>query len=161
VADPYVDAATVEAGVALVPLHALLHDADVVTLHASYSAETHGMFGADEFTAMKPGAYFVNTARGELVDEFALEAALRARHLAGAAIDVLSHERSSGMGGHRLVRLAREHDGVIITPHIGGCTVESMEKTEVHLARCLVRLLSMQAPMLDAAHQAPVAPAAR
>jgi D-3-phosphoglycerate dehydrogenase len=139
--DPHVDAATVPSGVTLMPLDALLRAADVVTLHASYTASNRGMFGAAQFDAMKPGAYFVNTARGELVDEAALEAALRSGRLAGAALDVLADERSTGMRDNRLVRYARERDDVIITPHIGGCTQESMEKTELHLARRLVALL--------------------
>jgi D-3-phosphoglycerate dehydrogenase len=141
VADPHVDPATVDAGVTLVPLDELLRDADIVSLHASHTPETHGMLGAAHFATMKPGAYFVNTARGELVDELALEAALRAGHLGGAALDVLVEEHATGMGGHRLVRLARERPDVIITPHIGGCTAESMEKTELFMAERLLAML--------------------
>jgi D-3-phosphoglycerate dehydrogenase len=84
--------------------------------------------------AMKPGAWLINTSRGELLREEALLEALASRRLAGAAVDVLSGEISAGMAEHPLVAYAREHGNLIITPHIGGCTRESMEKTELFLA---------------------------
>ena len=152
--DPHVDAASMEAGVSLVPLDTLLRESDVVTVHASYGPDTHGMFGAAEFAAMKTGAYFVNTARGELVDELALEAAIRARHLGGAALDALADEHAEGMGEHRLVRLARERADVIVTPHVGGCTAESMAKTELFLARRLAQLLAERSAAVADARRA-------
>ena len=65
----------------------------------------------------------------------------RSGHLAGAALDVLCEESSNGMMHHPLVAYAREHGNLIITPHIGGCTVESMEKTETFLAGRLLAQL--------------------
>lgn len=123
------------------PLEELLRAADVVSLHAGLTAETRGFFGRREFGAMKPGAWFLNTARGELVDEAALLEALESGRLAGAALDVLAGEDAGGMGHHPLVRYAREHRNLLITPHLGGCTTESMEKTERFLAEKLVALL--------------------
>ena len=122
-------------------LEELLRVADVVSLHASLTAETRGFFGRREFAAMKLGAWFLNTARGELVDEAALLEALESGRLAGAALDVLAGEDAGGMGQHPLVRYAREHRNLLITPHLGGCTTESMEKTERFLAEKLVALL--------------------
>jgi D-3-phosphoglycerate dehydrogenase len=122
-------------------LEELLRVADVVSLHASLTAETRGLFGRREFAAMKPGAWFLNTARGELVDEAALLEALESGRLAGAALDVLAGEDAGGMGQHPLVRYAREYRNLLITPHLGGCTTESMEKTERFLAEKLVALL--------------------
>jgi D-3-phosphoglycerate dehydrogenase len=91
---------------------------------------------------MKRGAWFINTSRGELVDESALLAALRSGQLGGAALDVLCEERSDGMGNNPLVRYARKHENLVITPHIGGCTAESMEKTERFLAERLASRIS-------------------
>jgi len=122
-------------------LEELLRVADVVSLHASLTAETRGFFGRSEFAAMKPGAWFLNTARGELVDEAALLEALESGRLAGAALDVLAGEDAGGMGHHPLVRHARKHRNLLVTPHLGGCTTESMEKTERFLAEKLVALL--------------------
>jgi D-3-phosphoglycerate dehydrogenase len=135
--DPNVDAASVASEVALVPLSQLLQKSDVVTLHVSLCGETRGFFGREQFAAMKTGAWFINTSRGELVDESALLGALRSGQLGGAALDVLCEEHSNGTGNNPLVDFAREHDNLIITPHIGGCTAESMEKTELFLAKKL------------------------
>jgi D-3-phosphoglycerate dehydrogenase len=127
----------------LVGLDELLVASDIVTLHASYGPGTHAMFGAMQFATLKPGAFFVNTARGELIDERALLEALHAGRLAGAALDVLANESADGMGDHPLVEYARAHSRLILTPHIGGCTAESMEKTEVFMAECLLEKLGM------------------
>ena len=112
-----------------------------MTLHVNLCDATWRFFGQEQFAAMKKGAWFINTSRGELVDENALLDALRLRQLAGAALDVLCEECSDGMGKHPLVAYAREHDNLIITPHIGGCTSESLEKTECFLAERLLPLI--------------------
>ena len=93
---------------------------------------------------MKPGSWFINTSRGELVDEAALLQALEGGRIAGAALDVLSDERSSGMSGNALVAYARSHGNLLITPHIAGCTLESMQKTEDFLADRLAAFLDSQ-----------------
>ncbi len=120
--------------VRMVPLIPLMREADVVTLHASFSEHNRRFIGDREFASMKPGAIFVNTARGELIDEPALLFALESGRLAGAALDVLSEEQTTTAADHPLVRYAQSHDNLLITPHIGGCTVESMRKTEEFLA---------------------------
>lgn len=140
--DPHLDGDALEPDVTLVTLTELLQDADLITLHVNLCDETHQFFGQEQFAAMKPGAIFINTSRGELVDEHALLDALQAGWLAGAALDVLCDESSGGMIDHPLVTYARQHDNLIITPHIGGCTVESMEKTERFLAQRLFVCLS-------------------
>ena len=129
--------------VTLVPLEALLPAADIVTLHVNLDPATIGFFGRAQFAAMQRGAWFINTSRGELVDEEALLEALQQGHLAGAALDVLGDEKATGMAEHPLVAYARRHPNLIITPHIGGGTVESMAKTECVLARRLTALLTI------------------
>jgi len=143
--DPHIETRALEPGVTLVPLAQLLREADLVTLHVNLCEETHGFFGREQFAAMKKGAWFINTSRGELVDENALLDALRARRLAGAALDVLCDEDSNGMPDHSLVAYSRTYDNLIITPHSGGCTAESMEKTECFLADRLLTLLKHEA----------------
>jgi D-3-phosphoglycerate dehydrogenase / 2-oxoglutarate reductase len=141
VSDPHAEQETVDPGISAVGLDDLLRGSDIVSLHVSLSDRTQSFFGKEQFSRMKAGAWFINTARGELIDETALLDALRANRLAGAALDVLCDESSNGMTHHPLVAYAREHDNLIITPHIGGCTFESMEKTETFLAgRLLARL---------------------
>jgi D-3-phosphoglycerate dehydrogenase / 2-oxoglutarate reductase len=141
VADPNANAGSSQSNVTPVSLYELLRQADLVTLHVNLCDETRGFFGQREFSLMKEGAWFVNTARGELVDENALLKTLESRWLSGAALDVLCNERSDGMGDHPLITYSRTHDNLIITPHIGGCTAESMEKTECFLANQLMALL--------------------
>lgn len=135
--DPFVSPAEFERPVVCMPLHELLTGADIVSLHAALREESRGFFGRREFQTMKHGALFVNTARGELLDEGALLNALESRALGGAALDVLAGESSDGMAGHPLVRYAATHSNLLITPHVGGCTHESMGKTELFLARKL------------------------
>lgn len=132
--DPNVSPDAVEEGARLVPLDQLLAASDIVTLHVNYSTETHGFFGFKQFEMMKPGAWFINTSRGELVDEIALWEALQSGRIAGAALDVICNEGADDLGDRSLIAYARTHDNLIIMPHIGGGTYESLEKTECFLA---------------------------
>jgi D-3-phosphoglycerate dehydrogenase len=140
-ADPNVDRSTIEDGVTLVGVEELLGQADFVSLHVNHCQQTDKFFGRRQFALMKDGAWLFNTARGELVDEQALCEALESGRLGGAALDVLCDERSAGMGDHPLVEYAQRHDNLLITPHIGGNTFESREKTELFLADRLSSLL--------------------
>jgi D-3-phosphoglycerate dehydrogenase / 2-oxoglutarate reductase len=143
-ADPVVNRAPAP-GVEMTSLEDLLERADLVTLHVSLTERTNGFFGKREFAAMKSGAWFINTSRGELIDESALLDALGSGRIAGAALDVLCDERSSGMNDHPLVAYARTHENLLITPHVGGCTLESMQHTEEFLAEKVVRFLETSA----------------
>lgn len=121
--DPYVDASVIEGqGASSVGLAGLLQDADIVSLHARGSASGGPLIGAAELARMKPGAVFINTARDALVDEDALHDALGSGHIAGAALDVVSP--SPRTGRHRLL----SHPGVVIVPHIGGATHETLTR---------------------------------
>jgi len=91
--DPYVSAdAAKNLGVELVELNVLLETSDYVSLHAPYTPENQGMIGKDQFKKMKKTAYLINTARGQLVDESALIAALQGGEISGAGLDVLAQE---------------------------------------------------------------------
>jgi D-3-phosphoglycerate dehydrogenase len=118
--DPYLDLDAHEAVEQVKTLDELLAASDFVSLHARATAENGNMFDAAAFAKMKPGSWFVNTARDTLVDEDALDEALASGQLAGAALDVV--RTSTQIGRHRLLR----HENVIITPHIGGATRETL-----------------------------------
>jgi D-3-phosphoglycerate dehydrogenase len=137
---PDLRSSEVEPGVTVVSMAELLERSEIVSLHANLTAASAGFFAAAAFQRMKPASYFINTARGELVDEAALLAALEQEKIAGAALDVLAGESSSGMAHHPLVRYAGQHDNLLLTPHIGGNTWESRMKTELFLAGQLTEL---------------------
>ena len=141
VTDPLLDQGFVAEGIGSVKPEELLGRSDIVSLHVDLRDETKGFFGAPLFKAMKSGAFFINTSRGELIDEAALLDGLESGAIRGAALDVLSNEQTRGMGESALVKYAQKHHNLIITPHIGGCTVESMGKAEHFLAQELYATL--------------------
>lgn len=103
-------------------LDTLVAQSDVISLHVPLTEGTRGLFNARRIAAMKPGAVLINTARGEIVDEPALAAALRSGHLGGAAIDVFASEplpASPHFAGC---------PNLILTPHVAGVTSESNER---------------------------------
>lgn len=126
-------------------LDALLAWSDVLTVHVPLNEDTRGMLGARQLARMPKGSWLVNTSRGAVVSGQDLVDALRAGHLAGAAVDVVEGETEpGGPAQDPLVRYAREHDALLVTPHVGGATAESMEKTEVFMARKLAGFLARQ-----------------
>ena len=141
VCDPFVRREDVAAPARLVGLDELLATSDVVTVHVDLNPNTQNLFGAGEFRRMRPGAFFINTSRGELVDEAALLEALESGQLGGAALDVICREHK--YEDSPLIEWARSHSNLIITPHIGGCTSESMARSEVFLAGRLREMVSV------------------
>jgi glyoxylate reductase len=117
-----------ELGVEFVPLDRLLRESDIVSLHAPLTDETHHLIDRDALRAMKPTALLVNVARGAIVDERALSAALEAGEIAGAGLDVYEREPSVHEG------LLARHERVVLTPHIGSAT----EATRRAMARLAV-----------------------
>ena len=110
----------------------LIDIADMVILCVNYTPENENMIGAYEFACMD-GKYFINAARGELVSEEALIMALKTNTLKGAAIDVLKDEAHGDNKLDELIALQKKHN-LIITPHIGGATYTSMQRTEEFIA---------------------------
>jgi D-3-phosphoglycerate dehydrogenase / 2-oxoglutarate reductase len=136
-----------EKEVRMVELDELLKTSDVVSLHIDLSPSSKGLISRRELALMKPGSILVNTSRGALLDETALLEALKSRRLGGAALDVLSAERTDSLSRDPLVEYMRHNENLIVTPHIGGCTNESMEACEVFVARKLRSV--MNAGLLD------------
>jgi D-3-phosphoglycerate dehydrogenase len=119
-----------------VPLEELLGAADVVSLHAALTPDSHHLIGAAALARMQPSAFLVNTARGGLVDAAALLAALDAGELAGAALDVLEQEPPDDLGW-RLVR----HPRVVATPHAAWYSEEAFHTLKSEVAREALRVL--------------------
>ncbi|MCU1491633.1 MAG: 3-phosphoglycerate dehydrogenase, partial [Acidimicrobiaceae bacterium] len=130
--DPFVDAT---GNVAQVPtLDQLLAQSDIVSLHARAGSGDGHLIDAEALSRMRPGALLINTARESLVDEAALDEALASGHLGGAALDVVEHYSSAGR--HRLLR----HPNFVLTPHVGGATVETLDQGAEMLVEELLRL---------------------
>jgi len=140
--DPYVaPAALVAAGVEGVGFDRLLEISDFVSVHAPLLPATRGLFNADVFTKMKKGAVLINTARGPLVDEDALVAALDKGQLGGAALDVVTTEplaRDSKLLGR---------DNVILTPHTAFYSVEALVELQTKCAADVAHVLSGEPPV--------------
>ena len=127
--DPFVPAAVArENGIALVPIEEMFARADYLTLHVGLTPQTQGIINAKTLAAMKKGVRIINCARGELVDEAALVAALKSGQVAGAALDVFSVEPPKESPYFGL-------DNVILTPHIAGSTAEAQEAVGVQIAQ--------------------------
>ena len=137
--DPYVDKDAADAaGVECVGFDDLLARADFISVHAPLQPATRGLINAKAFAKMKKGAMLINTARGPLVDEAALIAALDSGHLGGAALDVVTHEplaKDSPLIGR---------SNLILTPHTAFYSLEALEELQTKCAADVARVLSGQ-----------------
>ena len=142
--DPFVPDERLRAlGVEPVGLARLLEESDFVTVHAVVTADNVGMLGEREFRRMKPTAYFINTARGALVDEPALTRALRERWIAGAALDVFEPEPPAA--GTPLLDPDLEAR-TLLSPHVAGVTHEAMSRMPLAQAVNCVRAVRGELP---------------
>ncbi|MBI4887086.1 MAG: C-terminal binding protein [Acidobacteria bacterium] len=139
--DPYVPKEVFAgAGVEGVDFPTLLASSDYVSIHSPLVPETKNLFGAEAFRQMKRTAYLVNTARGPIIDEAALAAALDAKLIAGAALDVMAQEPPPA--GHALFG----RDNVILTPHTSFYSEESLVELQTKAAQEVVAVLEGKAP---------------
>jgi D-3-phosphoglycerate dehydrogenase len=132
--DPYVEGAGRD-------MRAAVEAADVVSLHATATPETVGFFGAEQFGWLRPGSIFLNTARAKLADMDALVAALESGRLAGAGLDHFEGEQLPA--GHPLLGMSN----VVLTPHIGGATLETEARGAQMVADDIERLLAGGTPV--------------
>lgn len=148
--DPYVSREVAEkAGATLVELPEIFREADIVTVHVPLNAGTEGLVSAENLGLMKPSAYLVNLSRGPVLDEGALIEALREGWIAGAGLDVFDVEPLPP--DHPLLGL----NNVVLTPHIGGFTEETMEMASMSVAKRVLQILAGKTPdnlVNDAVH---------
>jgi D-3-phosphoglycerate dehydrogenase len=143
--DPYITPEIFRSlGVERTSFDHLLEISDFVSIHAPLTPATRGLFNAATISKMKRGALLINTARGPLVDEAALVAALDSGHIAGAALDVVENEplsKDSALLGR---------DNVILTPHIAFYSVEALDELQKKCASDVARVLSGEPPVYPA-----------
>jgi D-3-phosphoglycerate dehydrogenase len=139
--DPYLSAEEIQArGATKVDLPTLLRESRFISIHCPYNDETRNMIGARELAAMQPGSYLVTTARGGIVDEYALAEALKSGHLAGAGVDVWNDEPPPL--SHPLLAL----DNVLATYHTAGITQDSRENMRTWNAQQVAAILRGERP---------------
>ncbi len=140
--DPFVSVQQAQQlGVSLLSKEEVLQRSDFVTLHAALRGtlgDTPKLIGAHELALLKPGAYLVNCARGNLIDEQALLCALTEGRLAGVALDVFSQEP---IGDHAILKHILAHERVLATPHLGASTVEAQVRVSTEVARNIIAAL--------------------
>ncbi len=143
VADPYVQLAPEDAGAGVrrVALEDLLEGSEVVTLHARVTSETEGFMDGDAFARMKPGAFFVNTARGPMVDYEALTRALESGRLGGAMLETFAVEPVPP--DWALLRLPN----VTLTPHIAGASLRTVRIAAARAAEEVRRFIAGEPPL--------------
>jgi len=125
-------------GVEPVDFETLLRESDAISIHVHMTPENYHLFDAEVFARMKDGAVLVNTSRGDVIDEEALLAALESGRLAAFGADVLHDEWRPDMRRQPVVQYAKDHDNVVLTPHIGGGTFKSFHDARVFSAKKLV-----------------------
>lgn len=128
-----------EIGITYVSLEQLLKEADIITVHVPLTDETRGLIGRNEFEFMKRTAIFINTSRGEIVDEEALYEALKSNRIWAAGLDVYSKEPPIG---NPLLEL----ENVVLTPHLGAYTVEANLKMGMAAAKSIVQTFKGEDP---------------
>ena len=126
----------------LVDLDTLLRESDIVSLHINFLPENIEFFSARHFSLMKPSAVFINTSRGQLVDAIALKNALNNGEISGAALDVISDEFDLSNSPELELLTSNKLTNLIITPHIGGNTWESFDKTEKFIYNKLIKTIN-------------------
>ena len=119
--------------ITLVDKETLLESADVVSIHASFNQGDLPVLNEQNIQGLKPSCILINTARGELVDEPALIRAIKSGRIAGAGLDVICNEPNINK---ELATLQSDYN-LVVTPHIGGATIESIRKTELFMAHKL------------------------
>lgn len=157
--DPFLTGASPLPGVELVDLDAALERADFVSIHVPKSADTKGLFDAARLARMKPGAFLINCARGGIVDEAALVAALNDGTLAGAALDVFESEPLAEDSPLRAV------PNLMLTPHLGASSEEAQQRVSTEIARQMADYLlvgearcALNAPSMSAEELAVLRP---
>jgi D-3-phosphoglycerate dehydrogenase / 2-oxoglutarate reductase len=134
--DPYVQAGrAAQIGVRLLSLDDLMAEADFISVHLPKTSETVGLIGEDQLARCKPTAIVVNAARGGIVDEHALQVAIKEGRLGGAGLDVFAAEPCTDSP-------LFEFDNVVATPHLGASTAEAQEKAGIAVARSVRLALS-------------------
>jgi D-3-phosphoglycerate dehydrogenase len=120
-------------------MNELFQICDIITIHVDLNPKTKNLVGINQFNKMNKNSFIINTSRGAIVNESDLLYALDNKLIAGAAIDVLENEYE--ITNNILIRYANNYNNLLITPHIGGNTKESFEKTEMYMLQKFINII--------------------
>ena len=117
---------------------------DILSIHVHLNTSTEGLVDQEALRLMKPNALLINTSRGKIIDETALLEALRLGQLAGAGLDVIDGEwlEQDKLKAHPLIEYSRLNNNLLIVPHIGGSTTESINLARIFMAKKIVNFLT-------------------
>ena len=121
----------------------LLDRSEIISIHVHLSESTRSIINREAFAKMRNGVYLINTSRGAIIDENALLEALESKKVAGAGLDVLANELEGNIASDPLVKYAKTHTNLSITPHIGGCTYDAQEKAYRYTVEKLLKALDL------------------
>ena len=127
IANDILDLEPARPGVEMVDLDTLLRESDVISIHIHLTEENYHFMNRERMGRMKPDAVLINTSRGAVLDQEALVELLGSGRLGGAGVDVIEGEWICDLDTHPLIRYAREHENLVITPHLGGTSHEALE----------------------------------
>lgn len=121
----------------MVDLDTLAQESDFISIHIHLNELTKGLINKDFFTKMKKTGIIINTSRGKVINEFDLLYALENKLIYGAGLDVIDGEwlSSKELYNHPLIKFSRENNNLLITPHIGGATIESIVGARIFMAK--------------------------
>ena len=108
----------------------------------AFNDTTENLINEQTIAKLPENAWIINTSRGAILNETALINALKSKKIAGAALDVIQNERSTQINNSAVIKYAVEHANLIITPHIGGATYDSMAATEIFMAKKLKKYIA-------------------
>ncbi len=128
-------------GIERVDFARLLAESDALSIHIHLTEENRRLISADAMARMKRGAVIVNTSRGAIIDEQALVENLTSGQIGAAGLDVIEGEWRDDLVEHPLIRYAREHENLVISPHVGGITYEAQRAVCAYTAEKLARYL--------------------
>jgi len=116
----------------------LLENCEILSIHVPFNESNNQLLNKSQISKLPKNSIIINTSRGEIINEIDLLESLNSSRILGAALDVLTDEHiNSASFSHPLIEYAKTHDNLILTPHVGGATYESMYKTEIFMANKL------------------------
>ena len=123
-------------------LSSLISICDIISIHVDYNESTFNLFDKKVFKLFNNSKWLINTSRGQVIDENSLINCLETKNIAGVALDVIKNENKNVLLSNPLLKYSESNNNLIISPHIGGNTFESFKKTEMFIAKKIVKFIS-------------------